>query len=180
MRTPTDRLQFAIRFAQMDLGRLRVGDWINLKEDMQNFLSRAGPLQPFDVKVFLALPSTPAADLSKEDCQAIQHKMLDMLEKLVDKRGGHKVAPTVKGDGLTFNLLPGPVPVVQGPASSELFGFVLFYLIAQEAKGRVLRCPECQTIFYRHRKQKYCSRTCTNRANVKNWRGRHAETPRQP
>jgi endogenous inhibitor of DNA gyrase (YacG/DUF329 family) len=34
----------------------------------------------------------------------------------------------------------------------------------------VRRCPECQTVFYRVRKQQYCSRRCTNRANMRQWR----------
>lgn len=33
-------------------------------------------------------------------------------------------------------------------------------------------CPECQKIFLRHHRQLFCSRTCTTKANFRDWRNK--------
>jgi len=53
-----------------------------------------------------------------------------------------------------------------------MFLLTPLFLLNQESLDRIRRCPECPTIFYRVQKQKYCSRACTNRANVRTWRQR--------
>ena len=35
---------------------------------------------------------------------------------------------------------------------------------------KIRRCPECSDLFLKIRKQKYCSRTCVNRVNKRDWR----------
>src|SRR5262249_26342123 len=45
------------------------------------------------------------------------------------------------------------------------FGLVLM----EEGTSQVQACPECGRLFYRVRKQKYCSKTCINRVSRRNW-----------
>jgi hypothetical protein len=50
-----------------------------------------------------------------------------------------------------------------------LFLETLFWLIVS-CPDRIRRCPECERLFVRIRKQEYCSRTCVNRVNKRDWR----------
>src|SRR5262249_15870386 len=59
---------------------------------------------------------------------------------------------------------------IHGP-TRDMFLEALFLLL-QEDTERIRRCPECDKLFYRVRKQQFCSRQCTNRANVRTWRQR--------
>jgi hypothetical protein len=52
----------------------------------------------------------------------------------------------------------------------DLFLLVLNFIITQEPTDKILRCPECKNVFVRIRRQQYCSRTCTKRAVMRNWR----------
>ena len=52
--------------------------------------------------------------------------------------------------------------VATGPAL-DVFRFLCYILLSMEPSNRILRCPECQTIFYRVRRQQYCSPACTNK-----------------
>jgi hypothetical protein len=54
----------------------------------------------------------------------------------------------------------------------DMFLLTLHWLLYQESRSRIKRCPECGAIFYRIQKQQYCTRICTNRANVRTWRQR--------
>jgi hypothetical protein len=72
---------------------------------------------------------------------------------------------------------------VIGPAR-DMFLFLLLDMLRQEPPKRILRCPDCQTLFVRTYGQVYCSRRCTNRAGIRAWRQRQAlarqETTRDP
>jgi hypothetical protein len=39
---------------------------------------------------------------------------------------------------------------------------------------QIRRCPECQNIFYRHRKQIFCSTQCMNRVMAKRFKAKHS------
>src|SRR5262249_7141942 len=45
------------------------------------------------------------------------------------------------------------------------FGLVLM----EEGTSQVQKCPECSRVFYRVRKQVYCSKTCINRVSRRKW-----------
>src|SRR5262249_40866776 len=48
--------------------------------------------------------------------------------------------------------------------------FIRFGLtLIQEGASQLATCQECKRIFYRVRKQKYCSKTCINRVSRRNW-----------
>ncbi len=64
----------------------------------------------------------------------------------------------------------------------DVFVFVLAFLLAQEPRSRFQECPGCGRLFYRIRRQRYCSRPCVNRANLRAYRARAKarETPTGP
>jgi hypothetical protein len=52
---------------------------------------------------------------------------------------------------------------------SQLF-FIRFGLALMErGTSEIQSCPECDRVFYRIRKQKYCSKTCINRVSRRKW-----------
>ena len=70
-----------------------------------------------------------------------------------------KTPYAVTGGGLAYRIAGKP---------HGLFLDLLFTLLSKAGTvSPVLRCPECENLFYRIRKQKYCSRPCVAKAN---WR----------
>jgi endogenous inhibitor of DNA gyrase (YacG/DUF329 family) len=45
----------------------------------------------------------------------------------------------------------------------------LLYLLARHGHESIRPCPECGRLFWRVRRQLYCSRTCVNRVNMRAW-----------
>jgi hypothetical protein len=122
---------------------------------------------------------------SEQDIRLIQHDTQRLLTGLVDARDtwvAHEhtgeqtqYAPPLFSLSLYSQLLAQyphtehQRPCFQGQMR-HLFHFTLMLLLGQEPPNRILRCPECKKIFYRVRKQRYCSRPCVNRATVRKWR----------
>jgi hypothetical protein len=61
-----------------------------------------------------------------------------------------------------------PVLVTTG-AARDVFLMKLFFLMLQHGCANIKSCPECGRLFWRVRRQKYCSRTCVNRVNMREW-----------
>jgi hypothetical protein len=180
MHTAEDRLRFAVAFAGLDLGRLRAGDLLNLKDDLQGFLA----LEP--VSVAGVLPY----EYSTEQLRTLQQEVQQLLRDLVQQRQAtghwplaHHTTPCrldveyhvtpLDGVGMKGrNLIR-----VRGPIR-DVFLFVLIHLLWQEPTWRVAECPSCHTIFYRDRaNQDYCTRRCVNRVNKRTWRQRRQPAP---
>src|SRR5919197_2968064 len=97
---------------------------------------------------------------------------------MLDQREGVRVSPSPALIPICLDLLNfGYVPSLAGRNMLEVSGttqnvflVVLYVLLSREPTDRILRCPECQTVFYRIRKQQYCSRPCVHRAAVRKWR----------
>ena len=178
MQTVAERLQFIIRFAQMDLDALRPGDWLNLRDDLTAFLSMAGPSA--GIVIPYVYPPGPQ-DFPEAGFRALQAAVLDVLRCLLDNRAGISDAIPIRIHAF-YILVGAPSPPLPGepPMDHNVLGMtgttwdccmlVLLHLLARERTNQIVRCPECRTIFYRVGKQKYCSRTCSNRTNVRAWR----------
>jgi hypothetical protein len=50
-----------------------------------------------------------------------------------------------------------------------LFFIRVGLLLMEEGVSRIQNCPECGRVFYRVRKQLYCSKTCINRVTRRKW-----------
>jgi len=173
----SERLQFAIRFAQMDLEALRPGDWLNLRDDLEVFLGcKRGQRRPLAAKgEILATPlARPLpSELSEDDFRALQGEVKAILQSLVHEGFLSALKTELHGHFALARFSTGDFSVltVHG-ATRDMCLLTLLYLLNQAPLGRIRRCPECGTIFYRIQKQQYCSRSCTNRANVRTWRQR--------
>jgi hypothetical protein len=188
--SPAQRLQFVVQFAQMDLATLRPGDWLNLRDDLAAFLH--GPWYGLDVTreplplddALLVRPTAPPyPDTYPEEAfQQLQAETRTLLYDMVlgtrDRTSAplrllplqvHLGAPSLDG------LVPvsGQHALVAEGSTRDVFLLLVFMLLKQVGSKRIVRCPECGTIFYRHGNQDYCSRPCVNRVSQRLWRHRH-------
>jgi phage FluMu protein Com len=188
------RLQFAVQFAQMDLDTLRPGDWMNLRWDLDLFLHLEGKDRPRELITKLrsgiqpdashggiitaALVGPSPLDMPESDIKALQADARDLLTDVVTTRVPPQKAPFRFGIHADLAILGATraagragrnLGVMKGTVR-DTFRLVLWLLLIQEPTDRVLRCPECGKLFYRVRKQAYCSRPCVNRATVRKWR----------
>jgi hypothetical protein len=179
------RLEWAVRFAQMDLATLRAGDWLNVREDFLAFLGQSS--DPERELVFVGdrggLVTTRweapfPEDFTEQDFRALQADVCTILHAAAgDNMGekpsciGVKTALVVQPQGVSVSPRGGYFTSVFG-STRDMFLFLLLDVLRQEPPDRILRCPECQTLFVRAYTQVYCSRRCTNRASIRNWRTR--------
>jgi len=185
METAAERVQFALQFAQMDLNTLSPGRALTLREDLEDFLGcRPGKqysIDPGDVRAApLSMLTPPLPQEYPEDTlRQLQQETRAIFAHLVDSRN-----TWVKDISQPWVNIPGQYYLASFPTYGkkssnhlmmkgtirDVFLMMLLALLNQEPTDRILRCPECKTLFYRIRKQQYCSRPCVNRANVRNWR----------
>jgi hypothetical protein len=188
-----DRLPFAIRFANLELEGLRRGDWYNLFDEVTEFVgfrtgrtldearrqaSRVG-VSPWPLSGrFAESINENTIRALQADVRQLLNGMLDRHEDLDAKGRGEQPArdaPTLVPEiHIRYWLYwqrdqDEDAALFQDGRLRDLFLSTLVFLLARDV-AHVRRCPECQTIFYRVRKQRYCTRTCTNRANMRDWR----------
>ena len=190
LRSGADFLQFAVAFAQMDLERLRQGDWLNLREEFEASLGRtsfigasgncilAHPTDPPMLPDFRPQDFPLPQDYTAQDFQKLQTMLLPHLQ---DESSGSTIpvgtAYTLAYQWVMHGLdrsTPGRRQLIVSGVTSECFLRILTWLLEQEPPGRILACPECRTLFYRFKQQAYCSRKCGNRLTVRNFRARQA------
>jgi hypothetical protein len=198
MITAAERLQFAVDFTRLDLTALRPGDWLNLRDDFLEFFGvrghqHADPFKGANLStvggiIVSPICFDPAArqEDTPEDFEALQKEVSDILYTLTEPL--HigpleltRIVPTSLCIRTCFQRVQGKNYLVAEGRTRDLFLFILNDLLLYHA-DTILRCPECNRIFYRVRKQEYCERACTNRANVRTWRqreeGKQAEAER--
>ena len=174
MQTDERRLRFAFRFVEMDLNGLRLGDWLNLREDLQAFL-RLCPAVVTTAAEEAVLPSTvchlrggPApAQMTNDEIREIQQKVRPWL------------TPTPTGGGYRSDFIPQKAEFaitatgvhVRG-TPEELFLDHVRCLLDKLPPLRVGLCDECGNPFYARKSQRYCSRACSNRVSQRRFRER--------
>jgi len=193
-----ERLEFAGKFATMDLATLRRGDWLNLRDDLTHFIgasmtSLTGPTALADLEdrtvptmirglsekgraatMIYADPFTQGK-VSEDAIRKIQSETWRILKSVSHVIGTDTEKtfqlPNIR---LTVELTPSRTPLgmvlLGGGLHRDVFLFSLLFLLATQSVNRLLTCPECSRIFFRKRRQKYCSRDCTNRVSVRRWR----------
>lgn len=178
-----ERLHFAVRFAQMDLPTLREGDWLNLREDFLTFLGQSrdpdqcGAVSPAGGLVSSWGDGPHPREFTEQEFRALHGDVRTILHAAAGDDMGEKPLPTVTVQATLWvrplNGVPGGGYLTNlfGPTRDQ-FLFILLEDLRQEPPDRILRCPECQTLFVRAYTQAYCSRRCTNRASVRSWRAR--------
>jgi hypothetical protein len=172
MQTVKERLEFAIRFAQLDLDRLRPGDWLNLRDDLRAFLGQqVGQMRSVtDTGGVLVsgLDDPQPEDLPIDDFRHLQAEVRSVLAERVDVQPTGERIASPRAIHAEYAVLPHAI-YAKGPVH-DMTLLTLMHLLFRHRAAPIGRCPECQTIFYRVRKQQYCTRACVHRANVRKWR----------
>lgn len=200
------RLQFLVRFVQMDLNVLRPGDWLNLRDDLRRYVSPGG-------LVWVVNTDDPRWEKTSEGViKAIQERAAGLLQSLVgaqeEVREGRQVykqvykqdAAHVQVQSTTGTLVPigahkmdillnqddgnGTISNIirhNMAQAHDTFFLAMTQHLSHESGDSLRRCPACSTLFVRSGKQRYCSRTCVNRVSTRRWRlaAAHRETDRR-
>ena len=175
--THTERVQFAIRFAQRDLAMLSEQDQRILHAELCGFLI-SGLIGPLLAGRGIIVGNLWPFPLPDDTLRTIQKDTGTLLKEMLESRDvvPHPTRGIPLGIRIRLQSLQGVLKRnlvhITGP-ERDVFYCVLALLLGQEPTDRVQRCPECRTIFYRIRKQKYCSHVCANRVSVRRWRKSH-------
>jgi hypothetical protein len=187
-----DRLPFAIRFANLEVEELRRGDWYNLFDDVIDFVgfrtgrtldearlqARRVSVSPWPVSGnFSFKMNEDTIRTLHADVRQMLNGIMDMRENFDAQERGQRpereARPQVPEIHIKYWLYwrdqDEEATLFHDGSLRDLFLSTLVFLLARDI-AHLRRCPECQTIFYRVRKQRYCTRTCTNRANMRAFR----------
>jgi hypothetical protein len=183
MLTVQERIRLMLDFAGMELDQLRAGDWMNLREDLLAFIMgirQEGPvamtMPVWDTGGVLAVPLTHPMpqELTPEEFQALQAEVRSCLQSMILPADMVRQTPTA---GMAVIETEKPKFVFHGSGLLQVIGstreavlVTLGLLINKLPPDTLLRCPECATIFFRNRSQRYCSRRCVNRVNQRDLR----------
>ena len=180
LRPGADFLQFAVAFAQMDLARLRPGDWTNLREDFEAYLGHTSWIGASGNCIRAHPVASPLPwQFELPHFQALQQQILPLLQ---DEARATIPVGTMYTVAMIWYIhgesqsTPGRRQCIISGGTAECFSRILTWLLEQEPPERILACPECGTLFYRHKQQAYCTRKCGNRMTVRNYRARLAAT----
>ena len=177
--TKRDAVGFLVRFGQQDLGAYSEGDLLNLGEDFTRFFAVAATENfPLAVRV-------ESRSQTFEYFRRVQPHVKQLLDAAV--RDWESDAPpdsVFAGIGVKTPLVEvSAMPLANGRVIIQ-FGdgidpvtFIQFkaaLLLLGEGRKLIRRCPVCQTIFLRVKKQRYCSRKCTNTASQRTYLSKSA------
>jgi hypothetical protein len=175
MKTAEDRLRWAVEFCQSDVDHMRQGDILNLRDDLYLFLS-GHPNErvfPGGISVF----EIPAGDhmireFSIEEIRQLQAEVQAVFRSAAIVSGERVALPI----NVCYTLMRDPqdwkrkVLIEVAGDSRDCFLTVLYHLLSQEPVNRLAMCPGCNLIFYRVKKQKYCSVKCGNKVYMREYR----------
>jgi hypothetical protein len=182
MRTDADRLRFAVRFAEERLDHYRPGDWLNLRDDLSGFF---GTLLVGGVRILLEVGSLMAAakDLPEAKIREVQAQVAVFLKSLATEKVGEMTFTidgvpakgtarwwTTRDVTMTVKWTFERWPTVTTATLREAMLLRLIFLVARHGQEDIKACPECGRLFWRVRRQLYCSRTCVNRVNMRTWK----------
>lgn len=178
-------LVWAILFSQADLDSLREGDWLNLKEDLYEFIDVPAPIQ------HLVLPPAKRDEfvnlISREQVSKIQERIKSDLFAYSYKPDGPSGSPIIRARAVEFNFVSfgADMPFHQWTqaldvvvASRLALGFHLVGAKISQANIRI--CPECKSLFLikrRPRKDRvfHCAIRCARLAATRRYRKKRKE-----
>jgi hypothetical protein len=196
MRDDEEKLRFAVRFSEMKLdgprkkdGTLitpvREGDILNLKDDLMAFVSLYVPQQTKNVIACAQLSSlkdSPGAifafpELNLPNALPTDYSIKQLIElqtycSLILQSAAHGGGIIEMPIDLRFSLLRAPESqctfLYLTGDFRNIFLYTLFHLINAAERNSILRCPVrgCGKIFYRVRKQRFCSHACAVKASA--------------
>ena len=186
MQTDVERIRFAIDFAQADLKTMRRGDRQNLLDDLFLF-AHLVPFQTeeeadIEVKsddVFFARKNA-AREMPDEQIERLRVQFLKILQGLSMPAGRSRFAEIGTLPGLRFYLGEGAdkqtIVFAYSDDARDVVIYRLIRLLESSANTRRLQlCPECERIFLKVKRQKYCSTRCASRAYMREYRAIEGE-----
>ncbi len=185
--SPAACLQIAVDFVQRDLAQLPPAGWTQLRADLDAFLV-GGEHQLTTAPLVVEGRDTDGTTVftcSPAILERLQVDLRGLLEGLVDEQG--------RGAGITTLTKPPRLwllPVGAGRtlrrvdqlSVDDAIRLRLWDLLGRESSTRLRRCPEARCghrLFYRVRRQKYCSTRCLARAMKRGKRERHQDAIRR-
>src|SRR5438270_7248022 len=161
MESAADRVQFALRFAQMNLDTLSPGRALTLREELEDFLCvRPGKqytVDPGGVAVTGLSTLTPPLpqEYSEDALRQLQQETLAIFSSMVDSRNTfvntftHDTSQGWVDIAGQFSLSSFPDLrkkssshlMMKGP-TRDVFLMTLLVLLNHEPTDRILRCPE--------------------------------------
>ena len=194
MKSDEERINFVLRFAEMDLQHLRVGAWGDFKEDL--------------VLRFLDWPSWRQDEVSLEVLEPLQKEIREQVFSQIARENRYAAHPEeivperrmqelqqYQGTDLDIGMsgdhawLKFPVvgsmivrlgiedfrPTLNNAPLRESFLFALAITLSKLDIKRLQRCPFCTRLFYaEHGRQEYCSARCSNLTRTKRLRDARA------
>ena len=179
--TSTERVRFAVRFADLDLSTFRAGDWQNLTDELYEFLDvQESPSADVSLQGRLRT-SAPIVRVTSQVASGIyvgpgplgtlridQARILALKSRVVKSLGA--IIDNVPIKAVSPRLQPRvndrrqlALEILDASSLATTFRAVLYFALKETGVGRIRRCPECERIFFKVRTQKFCSPTCGNR-----------------
>jgi CGNR zinc finger len=157
LQEPIDALRFLVEFAQTDLGRMTPRPLVALERRVQDFVHRESP--PAD----LAGPTLHRIGLG-----VLQERALPILADIAKERPLTFANDLV----LTFWVFRDRTGIRVEVGGSDLDRFLYQIIRVLEAVGvdRLKSCPECDRLFIKVTKKKFCSTRCQSRAYMRGYR----------
>ncbi len=184
---PDEQLKFLVDFLNMDLKAMHDWAWIKLKEDFKRFVQGKKWFIQMYGDLMLTTQDLPwKDDISQRDLVKLQVRTRKMVEAMflwrdskfsdAHEYGKRHVAGIEDTDLQTLDirasylLLPRPGPsrrnaiLIGTHEQWDVFLLGVIFLLGTEPADRLQFCSICkEKYFYRIKRQKYCSRQCTNR-----------------
>jgi hypothetical protein len=151
--------QLLVALAEFDPGAARLGDWLNLLEGLHQLAGRPVDADiPDNLHVLMA------------DLGSIQAELRRFVHQLVAEQQHDEPIefPVTIHVGFDHRRL-----VVTGALRDCVLTMASLVIITP-SRSPIARCPEDGRLFVRYRRQRYCSRRCVNRVNLRAVRARRA------
>lgn len=176
-KTVGDRIRFAVAFANENLELFREGDWLNLREELESF----GFAELASGRLWLSTPLQFARggavsrvpEPTRTDLVSLQQRVRELLGLLADThssstKGAVPIAGVTLKDEQHWAAIQrsnGEVVLSVRTSFAEAILLRLLWLLSHAGAANLRRCPadDCGRVFWRVRRQLYCSRTCSTR-----------------
>ncbi len=159
-----DRVRFALRLAGADMPALSSRSLRSLWRAYRAFVGL--PPSSGVAKVVNGHRAGDALFNDERRRQALTELQGDARALLEQVRRGARISAPLSGVSIEGDV-GKPLSQTYRGEPATIFRAALVMLLLDEPGSHVRVCPECESLFYRVRRQIYCSARCTDRAN---WR----------
>lgn len=191
-----DKLRFLVAFCGQDLDGFRPGDWLNLRDDLGKFLGEVQGQELTIIGRVLLCANESFEGYTTEHIRALQQEVTRILQAVAISALQEKLEAKKRASKET-HISTGALPSTQTtiswtPSQHHAFGCVLLghgsirdvaltcvVLLIAEHPFRVMKCPECGTLFFRNKKQQFCSSRCGDRLYMRLRRQKEAVRDRE-